>query len=257
MKTRIMIVEDDLAFLRKTSNYLQTHDIEVQTLTDCQLAAKSLLRDPPQILLLNIQLPGCRQLALMERAARQLNIPVIVITAVPSLEEKVKMLEAGAEDYLAKPVQLRELLARIRVITRHSQFVAEALTQPMIDKSLSGNPEEAWAFEDFIYNASRMEVCHRTGKPLKMTNGLLELLTIFVRRPNVVISRDEIASAMGLPTLGPFDRGIDVQISRLRQKLDSGEGHKNLIKSIRGKGYKFVASVARVMPQAQTSMVQH
>ena len=198
------------------------------------------------IALLDIMMPGedglslCRRLRAMEHVA---SVPVIFLTALGDTADRVVGLELGADDYVVKPFQPRELLARIRAVLRRSGRTPDAAAD-------AGRPEKAYHFSGWTLDISARHLIAPGGMVVNLSGAEYRLLTIFLEHPQKVLSRDFIQDELqGQETdRSPFDRSLDVQVCRLRARLrDTGDGDKGrenkLIKTVRGDGYVFTSAI--------------
>ena len=207
---------------------------------------ESLGQEKPDLIVLDIMMPGedglslCRRL----RAAEGLSsVPVIFLTALGDTADRVVGLELGADDYVVKPFQPRELLARIRAVLRRSGRVADVSAD-------AGRPEKAYHFSGWTLDVSARHLIAPGGMVVNLSGAEYRLLTIFLEHPQKVLSRDFIQDELqGQETdRSPFDRSLDVQVCRLRARLrDTGDGDKGrenkLIKTVRGDGYVFTSAI--------------
>jgi two-component system OmpR family response regulator len=156
--------------------------------------------------------------------------------------ERVVGLELGADDYVTKPFDLRELLARIRSVLRRSAL-RSAIAPAQPSASAGGAP--AFEFGGFRLEPDARRLLAADGREVALTTGEFDLLHALLQRPNLVLSRDQLMNSVHGREAGPYDRAIDVQIGRLRRKIEADPAHPHLIKSVRGAGYLFAASVTR------------
>jgi two-component system OmpR family response regulator len=234
---RILVVDDDVEIGKLLSRYLGGQGFEVVVAHDGAQLRASLAEGGIDLMLLDLGLPDEDGLSLLRRFRQDWSGPVIVISGRGDAVEKVIGLELGADDYVAKPFDLRELLARIRSVLRRAAPapVAEA-TPPEAARRLR--------FEHFELDLA----AHRLqsgGEEVRLTSGEFRLLRALLDKPNQVLSRDELMNAVHGRDAGPFDRAIDVQLGRLRKKLGDDAAQPRLIKAVRGEGYLFAAEVRR------------
>jgi DNA-binding response OmpR family regulator len=176
------------------------------------------------------------EIARMLRAESQ--IPIIMVTGKGDVIDRVVGLEIGADDYIAKPFHLREMLARVRTILRRTGGQGE--------RGLAGSAaESAYRFDGWDFNLTRRELRDPSGKMCQLTTAEIELLAVLLKRPGHVLSRDAIMDQLKGHDWAANDRAIDSQISRLRKKLGGGSEASGLIKTIRGVGYSFTAKVTK------------
>ncbi len=165
-------------------------------------------------------------------------VPIIMVTGKGDLIDRVVGLEVGADDYIAKPFHLREMLARVRSVLRRSGAQADrgATTSAM---------EVIYRFDGWEFNLTRRELNQPDGKPCSLTTAEIDLLAVLVKRPGHVLSRDAIMDQLKGHDWAANDRAIDSQVSRLRKKLDGDSEATSLIKTIRGAGYSFTGKVIK------------
>ncbi|MDB5468110.1 MAG: hypothetical protein JWQ46_2872 [Phenylobacterium sp.] len=232
---RILMVDDDPGIRDVVSDFLGRHGYRVDTAADAQEMERALERGPVDLIVLDVMLPGedglaiCRRLAVGDGAP-----PIIMLSAMGEDTDRIVGLELGADDYLAKPCNPRELLARVRAVLRRAE-------QRSSGSAVSAGCEFAGWRLDLV----RRELRSPPGVVVNLSSGEFSLLRAFVERPQRVLTRDQLLEFARGPDSDAFDRAIDVQISRLRRKLDDGGGGQDLIRTIRNEGYMFTAKVKR------------
>jgi two-component system OmpR family response regulator len=232
----ILVVDDDPDIGALLVRYLGGHGFEVSVAADGTQLRATLARRTVDAILLDLGLPGEDGLTLLRELRQGWHGPVIVISGRGESVERVVGLELGADDYVTKPFDFRELLARIRSVLRRAKPpVAEA----------------APARTQFEFDRLRLDVegrrlLDRDGRDAALTTGEFELLLAFVTRPNQVLSRDQLMNALHGRDTGPMDRTIDVQVGRLRRKVEADPADPQLIRAVRGAGYVFTAAVRRL-----------
>ncbi|MDB5476049.1 MAG: hypothetical protein JWP49_1560 [Phenylobacterium sp.] len=233
---RILMVDDDPGIRDVVSDFLGKHGYKVSTAADAREMEQALERGPVDLIVLDIMLPGEDGLAVCRRiASAESGPPIIMLSAMGEDTDRIVGLELGADDYLAKPCNPRELLARIRAVLRR----AEA-------RSGSGSGVGASCeFAGWALDLVRRELRSPQGVVVNLSSGEFSLLRVFVERPQRVLTRDQLLELARGPDSDAFDRAIDVQISRLRRKLDDGGGGQDLIRTIRNEGYMFTPKVRR------------
>jgi len=194
-----------------------------------------LARGPVDLVVLDIMLPGEDGLAICRRIAGPDGPAIIVLSAMGEETDRIVGLELGADDYLPKPCNPRELLARIRAVLRRRQ-------EP---RAADGELGAGCAFAGWRLDLVRRELRSPQGVVVNLSSGEFSLLRAFVERPQRVLTRDRLLDLARGPDTEAYDRAIDVQISRLRKKLDDGSGGQELIRTIRNEGYVFTAKVTR------------
>jgi two-component system, OmpR family, response regulator len=228
---RILMVDDDPGIRDVVSDFLGKHGYAVETAADAREMEQVLERTSVDLIVLDVMLPGEDGLAICRRLAVSEGPPVIMLSAMGEDTDRIVGLELGADDYLAKPCNPRELLARVRAVRR-----AEQRTQ-------AGGMGAGCEFAGWRLDLVRRELRSPQGVVVNLSSGEFSLLRAFVERPQRVLTRDQLLDLARGPDSDAFDRAIDVQISRLRRKLD--DGGQELIRTIRNEGYMFTAKVKR------------
>ena len=232
---RILMVDDDPGIRDVVSDFLTRHGFLVETAGDAQEMERALSRGPVDLVVLDIMLPGEDGLAICRRLAGADGPAIIMLSAMGEETDRIVGLELGADDYLPKPCSPRELLARIRAVLRRRQ-------EP---RSADGPLGAGCAFAGWRLDLVRRELRSPQGVVVNLSSGEFSLLRAFVERPQRVLTRDRLLDLARGPDTEAYDRAIDVQISRLRKKLDDGSGGQELIRTIRNEGYVFTAKVTR------------
>lgn len=230
----LLVVDDDVEILEIARRYFGTHGFRVSVVTDGMAMRSVLCRETVDLILLDLGLPGEDGFELTRYLRDQWRGPVIIVTGRGESVDRIVGLELGADDYVTKPFELRELLARVRSVLRRS----EARVPPMPASDLV-------RFAGFRLDPAARNLKAADGTEVPLTTGEYELLKIFLERPNRILSRDDLISRMHGRDAGPYDRSIDVQIGRLRRKIEVDPARPELIKSVRGAGYLFTARPQR------------
>jgi DNA-binding response OmpR family regulator len=232
----ILVVDDEPEIAELLRRYLSTQGYHVSTAANGTGMRRLLAEADIDLLLLDLGLPGEDGLALMRSLRETSSVPVIVVTGRGEPVDRIIGLEIGADDYITKPFDVRELGARVRSVLRR--------TSERPDKAASDVASNAVHFAGWTLHldARRLESPH--GKTVELTTGEFELLAALVKSPGRVLSRDELLAATRNREAGPFDRTIDVQIGRLRRKIETDSQHPEMIKSVRGAGYVFTPKVS-------------
>ncbi len=233
----LLIVEDDLEISRLVSDFMRREGFEVEVADTANAMDAVLRRLQPDLIILDLMLPGEDGLSICRRLRQSDNIPILILSAKSDEIDRVVGLELGADDYLTKPFGPRELLARVRALLRRAQ----------------GAPQRAasrrFAFDRFVtdLDARSVEIADgATQLPLQLTSAEFDLLSCFVQRPRRVLSRDQILDWTRGRSAEPFDRTVDMLISRLRRKLETASPGSNLITTVRNGGYLFTAPVRAI-----------
>ena len=224
MKTKIMVVDDDPNIRELVRLYLEKEGFEVACAERGDEAVKAFRASPPNLMLLDVMLPGMDGWQVCREVRKISNIPIIMLTAKDETFDKVLGLELGADDYIVKPFDMKELVARIKAVIRRFQ-VAEA-------------PEKELVFPGLTINISQYTVTYM-GKPLEMPPREIELLYFLASHPGMVFTREQLLEQVwGYDYFGD-SRTVDVHVKRLREKLSGGEELGWQIKTVWGVGYKF------------------
>ncbi len=231
----ILIVEDDALIQRLIGYYLRCEGYVVQT-AGCVREARELLKSaPPALVVLDVGLPDGDGFAFTREIRLHSDIPIIMLTGKDQTGDKVAGLELGADDYMTKPFEERELLARIRSILRRPRGSVAPSSPATGGIARFGG---GWRLD-----LTRHELFSPTDESVYLTSHEFRLLEAFVRHPNRVLSRDALMDEIAGRDWNPLDRGIDVLIAKLRKKIESNPAQPALIKTIRGEGYKFTTEV--------------
>jgi len=230
---RILVVDDDAALRLLLGDYLARAGFEVAAVEDGQAMDAWLAENEPDLVILDLMLPGDDGLTLARRLRAGADVPIIMLSARGDEIDRIVGLEVGADDYMPKPFNPRELLARIRaVLRRHTPSEPEPGAGPAAEGG------ERIAFGPYRLDLS-LRALYRDGEPVGLTSGEFELLRILVERPDRVLDRDQILDLLKGYERSPFDRSIDVQIARLRSKIEPDTKQPRYIRTVWGKGYRF------------------
>jgi len=224
----ILIVDDDAEIRGLLSEYLQKQDFRVTAVADGKGLRAATDAARPDLVILDLMLPGEDGLALCRDLRARSNVPVIMLTARGEETDRIVGLEMGADDYLPKPFNPRELLARIKSILRRTRTLPENL-----------RPEDARAirFAGWTLDVATRNLRSPEGVVVALSGTEYKLLRIFLAHANRVLNRDQLIDLMLSRDASPFDRSIDVQVSRLRHRLGEGAKEPAIIKTVRGEGY--------------------
>jgi two-component system, OmpR family, response regulator len=220
-----LLVEDDLRLARLTREYLESHGVAVALESDGRRGLAEALSRRYDVVLLDLMLPGKDGLEVCRELRGRSDVPILVLTARGEEADRVMGLELGADDYLAKPFSPRELLARIRALTRRAQGRA-------------GPSLETVRVGELVVDPGARRATYR-GKEIALTGYEFDLLRALAGRAGRVLSRDQLMEIAKGNAEESFDRSIDVHISRLRHKLGDDPKHPRLLKTVRGVGYLF------------------
>lgn len=220
----ILVVEDDARLRGQLSRYLAEHGYRVSTAEDAAAARDQLRFLHPDLMVLDVMMPGESGLVLTESLRRdEIDLPVLLLTARGAPEDRIAGFEAGADDYLPKPFEPKELLLRIRAMLRR--------IPPPLPNAEPVGPIQLGAL---TFDVARGELRGPDG-PVRLTGGEAALLTALARRPNEVLSREDIVGALRMDDSG--ERAIDVQVTRLRRKIEADPREPRFLHTARGRGY--------------------
>ena len=232
-KDHILIVDDHPDICEMVRSYLEEEGFRVSTANDGEAMRRVMAQGPVTLVLLDLILPGEDGLTLARKLRAESNVGIIILTGRGETVDRIIGLEMGADDYLPKPFHLRELLARVKSVLRRASAR---------DLSIHEKPSSA-RFNGWQLDLTARELTAPGGEAVRLTTGEFDLLAAFVSNANVVLSRDRLLDLARNREAGPFDRTIDVQVGRLRRKLDDDPHQPSLIKTVRGSGYIFTAQV--------------
>jgi two-component system OmpR family response regulator len=246
LATRILIVDDDEGIRTLVSSFLGKHGFRVDTASDPNGMRERLGRERYDLIVLDVMMPGEDGLTALRKLLREGGPPVIMLSAVGTDIDRIVGLEIGAEDYLAKPCNPRELLARIRtVLRRNAGRSADAVIAAAATKAAADEGEEMLHFAGWRIDLVGRTLYDPSDAAVALSDGEFRLLRTFAQHPRRVLTRDQLLNyARGADT-DAYDRAIDVQISRLRRKLATDQAPVELIRTVRSEGYMFVPAVTR------------
>jgi DNA-binding response OmpR family regulator len=228
--TRILVVDDDPDLRELLIGYLAREGFTVSGAEDGRAMDGALAQSTPDLVLLDLMLPGEDGLSIARRLRQTTALPIIMLSARGDDIDRIVGLEVGADDYVAKPFNPRELLARIRAVLRR-RSPAQPAAEPDAD-------DEVFVFGPFRLDLRTREL-QKDGEPVPLTGGELDLLATLTAHPNRVLDRDRLLDLLKGYDRAPFDRSIDVQIARLRAKIEPDTKHPRYIRTVWGKGYMF------------------
>jgi two-component system, OmpR family, response regulator len=231
----ILVVDDQQEICDLVQEYLTGEGYRVSTAHDGPGMRRQLSQAQVDLVILDLMLPGEDGLTLARALRSESAIGIIILTGRGETVDRIIGLEMGADDYLPKPFHLRELLARVKSVLRRVQ---SRTGEPEAQPSRSHARFAGWSLD----LASR-ELLSPNGEEVRLTTGEFDLLTAFVTNANQVLTRDRLLDLARNREAGPFDRTIDVQVGRLRRKLEDDPQNPSLIKTVRGSGYIFTPTV--------------
>ncbi|MBC7905876.1 MAG: response regulator [Rhodospirillaceae bacterium] len=234
----ILVVDDDREIRDLLARFLAKHGLRVTTAKDGGEMERALSDWAIDLVVLDLMMPGEDGLSLTRRLRGQgVAVPIVMLTAMGEDTDRIVGLEMGADDYVAKPFNPRELLARIKAVLRRAQGPV-----PRPAQTGSGN---RYSFHNWVLDVTTRDLTSPDGVVLTLSAGEFDLLQAFVEHPRRVLSRDQLLDfARGRQAI-PFDRSIDIQVSRLRRKLNDDAKDPQMIKTVRGGGYLFTPAVER------------
>ena len=229
--SKLLVVDDDPELRELTQAYLMKNGFIVNTVDSSLSMDQFLATNDVDLLILDLMLPGEHGLAIAKRLKKKKDLPIIIVSAQGEDIDRIVGLEIGADDYLPKPFNPRELLARIRAVLRRSSGKIE-------ETEIESN---RLVFNDYELDLNAHSLS-RGGEKVSLTSGEFDLLALLAANPNRVLHRDTILDKLTGAERSPFDRSIDVRVTRLRGKLEFDPSKPELIKTIWGKGYMFCPS---------------
>lgn len=232
----ILVVDDDREIRDLLARFLERHRLRVTAVRDGREARRAWTNGHYHLVVLDLMLPGESGLDLARWMRGQSNVPIVMLTAMGEETDRIIGLELGADDYVPKPFNPRELLARIRAVLRRAGDTGEQRGDPAA---------RTLVFSGWTLEPARRRLLNPDGAEVALTGGEYDLLQALVERANRVLTRDMLLDLLRGRQAGPFDRAIDVAVSRLRRKLEDDGRHAQLIKTVRGGGYVLAATVER------------
>jgi len=234
--SHILVVDDDDGFRGIIGEYLSIEGYRVSTAHDGAAMRRVLAQSSVDLVLLDLVLPGENGLALARTLREQLKIGIIMLSGRGEAVDRIIGLEMGSDDYLPKPFEMRELLARVRSVLRRVRMPIEDTAAPTPPRL---------RFAGWTLNLSSHELLSPSGEEVRLTAGEFDLLSVFIDNANKVLSRDRLLDLTRGRQTGPKDRAIDMQVGRLRRKLQD-DNPPQLVKAVRGAGYIFASAVEAV-----------
>jgi two-component system OmpR family response regulator len=236
--SHVLVVDDDMNLCRQLSDYLGKNDFQVTAVNTGKQMLELIRRDGIDLLLLEPGLPGEDGLKLTKAIRDSSSMPLVVLSERHEEADRVMGLELGADDYVTKPFSPRELLARIRAVLRRSRVNASA--------GARDNRIRAYRFAGWELNVRLFRLTSPEGTPVELSRGEFNLLRAFLSAPQRILTRDQLLELTRLHIAEVYDRSIDVQIGRLRRKIEADSAQPRFIRTERGAGYYFDAAVSVV-----------
>ena len=232
---RILVVDDDSEIRALLEEYLSRQNLRVTAVADGPSMEQAMEDGHFDLVVLDVMLPGEDGISLCRKLRRHSNIPVIMLTARGEQDDRITGLETGADDYLAKPFNPRELLARIKSVLRRTRSLPQDLEVEDV---------RVFRFGGWRLTTATRQLQSADGMAVPLSGAEYRLLSIFLRYPGTVLSRDRLTELLhGREHNLPFDRSLDVQVSRLRQRLRDGGREPGIVHAVRGRGYVFALPV--------------
>lgn len=234
----IAVVDDEAQIREAVGEYLELHGFEV-TLADGGQALRAIVagEKPVDLVILDLNMPGEDGLSIARYLREHSSIGIIILTAEGQTLDRIIGLEIGADDYMGKPFDLRELLARVKSVLRRVAAASPAATSPAFGNGACGNEMKIGRL---TLNAAAHKLFDENGSEIELTSMEYDLLHAFAGNANRVLNRDQLLDLSHSRNSDPFDRSIDVRISRLRRKIETDPSKPRILKTIRGAGYMFV-----------------
>ena len=235
MNSRLLIIDDDEKLNLLLTDYLGKMGFEVLSAVLPEEGLQLLEKKNPDLVILDVMLPEMDGFEVCRKIRQSSIVPVIMLTARGEVMDRVVGLEIGADDYLPKPFEPRELLARTRSVLRRSESLASVT---------SSDEGTSYEFDGWSLNINRREFINPAGDHIDLTSGEFDFLKVFVEHPNRVLSRDQILEIAYTNDSPAYDRSVDIRIARLRKKIEQDPKAPQWIKTVRNAGYIFTATVS-------------
>lgn len=237
----ILVVDDEPAVRTLLRDCFELEGYRVSEAHDGQELMSRLRDDPPDLVTLDLNLGGENGLEVARTLRATANVPIVMITGKGDTIDRVVGLELGADDYIGKPFHIREVIARVRaVLRRYEAGTAAGLVPSSVQPA-----GERYHFDNWLIDIDKRELVAVGGAAQSLTTAEFNMLEMFLRRPNRVLSRDNIMDLLKGQDWSPYDRSIDTLVVRLRRKIEQDPEHPRLIKTVRGVGYVFTAEVRK------------
>jgi two-component system, OmpR family, phosphate regulon response regulator OmpR len=233
----VAVVDDEDDLRRSVSEYLELQGFMVSQAADGPGLRALLAAGSIDLVLLDLRMPGEDGISILRGVREHFGVPVIMVTAIGDPIDRIVGLEVGADDYVVKPFELRELLARIRTVLRRAA-ASSVITAP-VRREVGPAPDRVRLGRLELDLAAR-RLLEPDGKEVPLTSMEFDLLNVLLRNPNRVLSRDQLLAQAHNDSWEPFDRSIDIRIARLRKKVERDPANPEAIRTVRGVGYMFV-----------------
>ncbi|MCP5424109.1 MAG: response regulator [Gammaproteobacteria bacterium] len=245
----LLVVDDDPIICDLLDKYLRAEGFLVSTAQDGETMRGILASEAIDLVILDLVMPGEDGLTLTRYLHEHSDVSVIILTAKAETVDRIVGLEMGADDYVVKPFDLRELLARVKSVLRRRTRITPLNEEVAISAIEPVSPNAAYIlFAGWRLDLGPYHLISPQGEKVPLTTGEYELLMAFVNHSNRVLSRDELLNLLHNRDAGPYDRSVDVQVGRLRRKIEADPSQPQLIITVRGAGYLFTPTVRTVKP---------
>ncbi len=224
MKKKIVVMDDDRKLNNLLTTYLAKFDLQVTAFAHPREGLRALQRELPDLVILDVMMPDMDGFEVCRQIRKEYSVPIIMLTARGEVTDRIVGLELGADDYLPKPFEPRELVARIQSILRRARVEVKKDMKSYGDLTVDFNKRRAMLAD----------------QPVELTTAEFEILALFVKRPGMVLTRNQLLDHMGSIEWDVYNRSIDVLVSRLRQKLKDDPKKPRYIKTVWGTGYMFI-----------------
>ena len=231
----VIALDDDADIRRLVAEYLEQNDFRVTTVASGAELSAAMARELVDLVILDLRLPGEDGMQIARKLREESAIPILMLTGRAEEADRVMGLELGADDYLTKPFSSRELLARIRALLRRAK--AQASVADAVSKV------RAYRFGGWELNVGLRKLKSPKGEPVDLTNGEFRILAAFLSAPQRILTRDQLLDLSRVHNAEVYDRAIDIQILRLRRKIEPDPAKPRFIKTERGAGYVFSVPV--------------
>ncbi len=234
--TRILVVDDEAGIRELLAEYFATQGFAVEAAADAAAARACLASFLPDLVLLDINMPGENGLSLARWLRETGDVGIVMLTAADATVDRIVGLEVGADDYVAKPFDLRELLARVRSVLRRRK--------PALPTDTAQGPSTKIQMGLCVFDLGARRLVDAAGNDVPITSMEFDLLSAFAANPNRPMDRDRLLELAHHKRWEPFDRSIDIRIARLRRKIERDPAKPEVLRTVRGAGYMFVPSKA-------------
>jgi two-component system OmpR family response regulator len=233
-QSHILLIEDDVEIGSMVSRFMTDHGFRVTRALDGRTLDRVMANSRVDLVVLDVMLPGEDGLSICRRLRSKSTVPIIMLTALGTETDRIVGLEMGADDYLPKPFSTRELLARVRAVLRRGQIADAAQSERPV----------SMAFDGWRLDTATRQLFDQSGTRVPLTSGEFNMLVVFCQNARKVLSRDQLLDMLHGRAAAVFDRSIDIQVSRLRRKIEPDPKEPTLVKTVRYGGYMFTPKVA-------------